>query len=263
MQMIKKDSEPNPDRPEELENNLNSDLCKISEYFNINRLSLNVPKCEFMLIGRYQSLTKMPEMSIHINNEPLHKVTISKYLWMFIDSNLKWDDHINNMIPKISTKIGILRSLRNIVSTDSLIHMSSAIVQPHLDYEDAVYDSNSQTSKYRLQKLQTRAAKLITGSGPHTSRNLMFNKLKWLSLQQRRDFHKCILVYKCRMGLAPQYLCDMFAAYNSNHSYNTRNATQLRATITRTAITKLPESGLLCDNITEFGVAKVIFRQPK
>ncbi len=37
------------------------------------------------------------------------------------------------------------------------------------------------------------------------------------------------------MGLAPQYLCDMFIANNSNHSYNTRNATQLRAIITRTA----------------------------
>ncbi len=37
------------------------------------------------------------------------------------------------------------------------------------------------------------------------------------------------------MGLAPQYLCDMFIATNNNHSYNTRNATQLRATITRTA----------------------------
>ncbi len=63
----------------------------------------------------------------------------------------------------------------------------------------------------------------------------MFNKLKWLSLQQRRDFHKYILVYKWRMGLAPHYLCDMFIANNSNHSYNTRNAIHLRATITRTA----------------------------
>ncbi len=64
------DSASKPDCPEELENNLNSDLCNISEYFNINRISLNVHKCEFMLIGTYQSLAKMPEMSIHINNEP-------------------------------------------------------------------------------------------------------------------------------------------------------------------------------------------------
>ncbi len=167
---------------------------------------------------------------------------------MFIDSNLKWDDHINNMIPKITAKIGILRSLRNIVPTDTLIQIYNAIVQPHVDYGDAVYDSASQTSKNRLQKLQTRAARLITGSGPHISRNLMFNKVKWLSLPQRRDFHKCILVYKCRMGLAPQYLCDMFIANNSNHSYNTRNVTQLRATITRTAYyyRSFTVSGLNC-----------------
>ncbi len=140
-----------------------------------------------------------------------------------------------NMIPKISAKIGILRSLRNIVPMDTLIQIYNAIVQPHLDYGYVVYDSASKTSKNRRQKLQTRAARLITGSGPHTSRNLMFNKFKWLSLQQRRKSHKCILVYKCRMGLALQYLCDMFIANNNNHSYNTRNATQLRATITRTA----------------------------
>ncbi len=113
------DSASKPDCPEEPENNLRSHLCNISEYFNINNLSLDVPKCEFMLIGTYQSLAKMPEMSIHINNEPLHKVPISKYLGMFIYSNFKWDDHINNMIPKISAKIGILRSLRNIVPTDT------------------------------------------------------------------------------------------------------------------------------------------------
>ncbi len=34
---------------------------------------------------------------------------------MKIDSNLKWDDHINAIIPKLSSKIGILRSLRKIV----------------------------------------------------------------------------------------------------------------------------------------------------
>ncbi len=86
-------------------------------------------------------------MSSHINNQPLHKVTISKYLAMFIDSNLKWDNHINNMIPKISAKIGILRSLRNIVPNDTLIQIYNAIVQPQVDYGDAVYDSASQTSK--------------------------------------------------------------------------------------------------------------------
>ncbi len=65
-----------------------------------------------VLVGTYQSLAKVPDIRIHINNEPLKQLTISKYMGMKIDSNLKWDNHMDAIIPKISSKIGILRSLR-------------------------------------------------------------------------------------------------------------------------------------------------------
>ncbi len=67
----------------------------------------------------------------------------------------------------------------------------------------------------RLQKLQTRAAKLISGSGHRANRNLIYKSLDLLSIQHRRDYNKCILVYKSHNNLAPPYLVDMF---NSNDS---------------------------------------------
>ena len=45
----------------ELESSVNSDLCKLKQYFYINRLSLNVQKCEIMLIGTHQSIAKMAD----------------------------------------------------------------------------------------------------------------------------------------------------------------------------------------------------------
>ncbi len=80
-----------------------------------------------MLVGTYQSLAKVPDIRIHINNEPLKQVTVSKYLAMKIDSNLKWDDHINAIIPKIASKIGILRSLRKIVPIETLKLLYNAV----------------------------------------------------------------------------------------------------------------------------------------
>ncbi len=192
-----------PEDYKELETSINNDLYRVKEYFDTNKLSLDVPNCEFMLVGAYQSLAKVPYIRIHINNEPLKQVTVSKYLEMKIDSNLKWDNHINAIIPKISSKIRILRSLRKIVPIETLKPLYNAIVQPHFDYSHIVYDSTSKTNKDRLQKLQTRACRLITGSGPHTSRIPMFHELNWLSLQYRRDFHKLVMVYKCRNGLPP------------------------------------------------------------
>jgi hypothetical protein len=40
-----------PDDYVKLENNVNNDLQLLKEYFDINILSINITKCEFMLIG--------------------------------------------------------------------------------------------------------------------------------------------------------------------------------------------------------------------
>ncbi len=53
---------------------------------------------------------------------------------MYIDENLKWDENINVIIPKISAKIGILRSLRRIAPIDTLELLYNAMILPHCDY---------------------------------------------------------------------------------------------------------------------------------
>ena len=65
----------------ELESNVNIDLCKVKQYFYINRLSLNVQKCEFLLIGIHHSIVKMADVRIHINNEPLKHVLPNEFMF--------------------------------------------------------------------------------------------------------------------------------------------------------------------------------------
>ncbi len=83
------DTAETPECHEDLQNNLNADLHKIKDYLNCNRLSLNIPKCEFMLIDTFQSPAMMPDIHVHIDNEPHNQVTVAIYPGMFIDSNLK------------------------------------------------------------------------------------------------------------------------------------------------------------------------------
>ncbi len=71
-----------PEDYKELEPIINDYFYKVKEYFDTNKLSPNVPKYEFMLVETYQSLAKVPDIRIHINNEPLKQVTVSKYLSM-------------------------------------------------------------------------------------------------------------------------------------------------------------------------------------
>ncbi len=43
------------------------------------------------------------------------------------------------------------------------------------------------------------------------------------------------MVFKCRNGLAPEYLAERFSSNDTVQMYNTRNASQLRDTRNRTA----------------------------
>ncbi len=122
-----------------------------------------------MFIVTHRTLQKMLDIRVHIDNEPLKRVSVAKYIGMYIDVNLKWNVHIDNIVPKISSKIGVLRSLRKIIPTAKLKPLYNAVVLPHF-----VYDSTSDISKSRLQKLQIRAAKLIPGSGPRANRNPIY-----------------------------------------------------------------------------------------
>ncbi len=95
----------------------------------------------------YQALKKILNINVHIDGEPINRVLVAKYVGIYIDEHLKWDVHIDKIIPKISAKISILRSLRKLIPIDTFTLMNNAIILLHFDYADIVLDSASSASK--------------------------------------------------------------------------------------------------------------------
>ena len=72
-------------------------------------------------------------------------------------------------------------------STSKLIY--NAIVLPLFDYCNVVWDCCNVSSNAKLQSLENRARKVILKSEPPQS--------TWLTLEERRCFHKAMVMYKC------------------------------------------------------------------
>ena len=68
--------------------------------------------------------------------------------------------------------------------------------------------------KNDLQTLQSRAARLVLNHPPRSNREIMFNKLNWLSVQQRIAFH--ISVYNVRVHQVPENLARTMSRKNHN-----------------------------------------------
>ena len=72
-----------------------------------NRLALNVKKkrCEFLLMGTKKRLKSTVVPDVIIQNVPINRVTLLKYLGVVIDQHLDWAKHIDYTGKKISKDI--------------------------------------------------------------------------------------------------------------------------------------------------------------
>ena len=77
-----------------------------------------------------------------------------------------------------------------------------------------------------LQIMQNKAAKIILDRPLHSSATDALVTLKWLNLEQRRFYHRCLYVYKCVNGLMDHSM--KLLTNRDIHKYNTRNNDNLR-----------------------------------
>ena len=87
----------------DLEKSLNSELDKVSQWLNTNKLSLNVEKTEYMMIGSHKRLTKITSnLQVVIGNEMIKRVSTTKRLGVIIGEKLDWEAEIDNISKKVS-----------------------------------------------------------------------------------------------------------------------------------------------------------------
>ena len=67
-----------------------------------------------------------------------------KHLGIILDK-LNFQCHIDKILTETSKGIAVIKRLQNLLPRKSLITIYKAIVRPHLDYEDILYDQPNNT----------------------------------------------------------------------------------------------------------------------
>ena len=126
----------------ELENTLNQELQNLNIWLKVYKLSFNIAKTKFMIIGSCQRLNVNVDghINIIINDQPIKKVNETETLGMTIDQHLTWSKHVQKKSKKISSAIGALKRIRPFITINVANKMYKAIIQPHLDYCSTVWD---------------------------------------------------------------------------------------------------------------------------
>lgn len=202
----------------------NQDLKNVNEWLKANKLNINATKTEHMFIGSDHSLAKIRNIPyLFLDGKPINRVRVTKSLGVYIDERLSWIDHIDHLSKKICAAISGLRQVKQFVPLETSQTIYKSLIQPLFDYCDVVWDNMPITTATRLQKLQNRAARVITSQGYEVRSSELIDQLHWKRLCHSRAEHMTIMMYKVLNNMAPSYLRDHFKIYTLDNTYALRN----------------------------------------
>ena len=168
-------------------------------------------------------------MKLKIRNDELDIVQKTKYLGVQIDNKLDWKEHIKTVSSKVSRAIGLLKHAKSFLPENTLRTMYTGIVEPHFRYCCSVWGCCGLTEINWLQKLQNRAARIITGSRFDSPDLPLVKRLGWKTIDELINSESNIMVFKSLRGLAPPYMRNLFTKTSQLTTRNLRNsATDLR-----------------------------------
>ena len=101
-----------------------------------NRLTLNIGKSKYMLIGGNKRVTDFGDVTLSIEGKGLEKVSNYKYLGVIIGENLSWTDHVESVARKVSQRIGVLRRIKHLLPRAQRETVYNSMMLPLFDYAD-------------------------------------------------------------------------------------------------------------------------------
>ena len=94
----------------EINSELLLDFLKVCDWLKANKLSLNIVKTEYMIIGTSQKLMQLGTIpKIKINNTLLKRVPHTKSFGPIVNETLSWVNHIEYISIKIKRGNGVLK----------------------------------------------------------------------------------------------------------------------------------------------------------
>ena len=92
----------------------------------------------------------------------------------------------------------------------ALDNLYTGIVEPHFRYCCSVWGCCGSTEINQLQKLQNRAARIVTNSSFDTPSRPLIERLGWKTIEQLISYESKTMVFKSLNELAPQCLSSLF-----------------------------------------------------
>ena len=202
--------------------NIENDMCTLSDWFCANKLSLNAQKTNFIMFSPKNTHTNIS--ALHLANHTIQKVSCTKFLGIYIDDELQWGEHINHVLKRVSSGSYALRAVKRFLSKDNMKTLYYSLIHSHLSYGTLIWGSAFQYRLRQLEVIQKKAVRNICNAVYNAHTDPLFKQLNVPKLVDIYNAQLCKLMYLFTNGTLPCSLQMVFTRNSNVHSYQTRQA---------------------------------------
>ena len=191
----------------ELQNRLNNELPKVCKWLHLNKLTLNTSKTLFQI---YNNSKTNVDINITLNGVNISSAETVRYLGVYIDRKLTWEEHIVNISKIISRNIGIISRSRYFLSCRLRYLLYNALVLPYLNYCCLVWGNTSQVHLNKLIIPQKKIVRILDNQPRLAHTDPIYLKLKILKVKDIAKQQAIMVLYNVATQNAPTSIAALF-----------------------------------------------------
>ena len=199
---------------------MNEELRRLDQWADTWMLDLNPSKTKFMTVSTCREVV-IPSPATR--GQSIEYTRSHKHLGVTFNDKYTWTDHVHQIIDQVSSRIGVLRSLRFKLSRSCLRTIYISHIRSKLEYCDVVWDGLCDGAlSMELEKLQRECIRIMTGLTAYCRVDHLYWESGLDTLKERRRQHRLTLLYKIIHNEAPMImkslLPEMFNDPQSRHN---------------------------------------------
>ena len=195
-----------------IETVINYELKQVIKWLRLNKLSLNAGKTELIFFhSKSNTNLNFDQVYINFSGTRLLPVDYVKYLGMYIDKHLDWNQHVHELSKKLSQANGILSKLRHNASREVCIQVYYSIFYSRLIQGCNAWGLTSEENIKTIEVLQRKCIRILTFA-PFNSHipNKTYIDLRFMKVRDIISFFQLRLVYDFQCTTLPSELMSLF-----------------------------------------------------
>ena len=203
---------------------IKSDLKIVQDWFNANKLTLNLTKTTYMTF--HTKTNTATDLNLTLNGVTLPKTHCTKFLGTWLDDRLVWTEHVKNLKIKLANLLGLLKRSKKVLTTHAMKMLYYAQINSLISYSISMW--GPMVTRCLINQVQTLQDKAVKCIDLRLSKDAVYSTYKILSVSQMIEREMSKLGFRLVNNLLLNQLSKALQTDHCNrsmlktHQYNTR-----------------------------------------